>query len=77
MAAISRVYSIHRVAQMLGRDEDLLWELADQLEPEDGKIWVYDADEVETLAFTQAGIERLEEIIADQVHQRGLERPGS
>ncbi len=52
MAAISRVFSIRRVAQMLGHDEDLLWELADQLEPEDGKIWVYDADEVETLAST-------------------------
>ena len=77
MAAISRVYSIRRVAQMLGRDEDLLWELADQLEPEDGKIWVYDADEVETLAFTQAGIERLQEIIADQVDRRGFGRPAS
>ena len=52
MAAISRVYSIRRVAQMPGRDEDHPWEFADQLEPEDGKIWVYDADEVETLAFT-------------------------
>jgi hypothetical protein len=76
MAAISRVFSIRRVAQMLGRDEDLLWELADQFEPEDGKIWVYDADEVETLAFTWACIERLQEIIADQVDQRGFERPG-
>jgi len=33
---------------ILGRDEDLLWELSDQLEPEDGKLWVYDIDGAET-----------------------------
>src|SRR5437660_12148470 len=44
MAAISHVFTIRRAAQILGRDEDLLWELSDQLEPEDGKLWVYDID---------------------------------
>src|SRR5215831_634087 len=34
MAAISHVFTIRRAAQILGRDEDLLWELSDQLEPE-------------------------------------------
>src|SRR5262249_7065703 len=29
-------------------DEDLLWELSDQLEPEDGKLWVCDIDGAET-----------------------------
>src|SRR6266480_289724 len=36
MAAISHVFTIRRASQILGRDEDLLWELSDQLEPEDG-----------------------------------------
>ena len=43
--------------RFLGRDEDLLWELADQLEPEDGMLWVYDIDGVEIPAFTADGIE--------------------
>src|SRR5262245_17369405 len=48
MAAISHVFRIRRAAQILGRDEDLLWELSDQLEPEDGKLWVCDIDGAET-----------------------------
>ncbi|WP_245455139.1 MULTISPECIES: hypothetical protein [unclassified Mesorhizobium] len=40
MAAIAHVFMIRRVAQILGQDEDLLWDLSDQLEPEDGKLWV-------------------------------------
>src|SRR5262245_11801223 len=48
MAAISHVFTIRRAAQILGRDEDLLWELSDQLEPEDGKLGVCDIDGAET-----------------------------
>src|SRR5262249_16323584 len=48
MAAISHVFTIRRAAQILGRDGDLLWELSDQLEPEDGKLWVCDIDGAET-----------------------------
>ena len=44
MAAISYVFTIRRAAQILGRDEELLWDLSDQLEPEDGKLWVLDID---------------------------------
>ena len=51
MAAISHVFTIRRAAQILVRDEDLLWELSDQLEPEDGKLWVYAIDGAETPAF--------------------------
>jgi hypothetical protein len=55
----------------LGRDEDLLWELSDQLEPEDGKLWVYAIDGAETPAFTHDGIEALREIIKDQIDRAG------
>jgi hypothetical protein len=71
MAAIAHVFTIRRLAQILGRDEDLLWDLSDQLEPEDGVLWVYDIDGIETLAFSDAGIETLREIVKDQVDRTG------
>ena len=71
MAAISRVFTIRHAAQILGRDESLLWDLSDQLEPEDGMLWVYDIDGTEILAFTDVGIETLREIIRDQVDRTG------
>ena len=49
----------------------MLWDLADQLEPEDGKLWVYDIDGVEIPAFTADGIEALREIIKDQIDRAG------
>src|SRR5438093_1735381 len=67
MAAISHVFTIRRAAQILGHDEDLLWQLSDQLEPEDGKLWVYDIDGAETPAFTHDGIEALREIIISRI----------
>jgi hypothetical protein len=67
MAAISHVFTIRRAAQILGRDEDLLWNLLEQFEPEDGLLWVYDIDEVEVPAFTNFGLDNLREIIADQI----------
>ena len=70
MAAISYVFTIRRAAQILGRDEELLWDLSEQLEPEDGKLWVLDIEGAETLAFSQFGIENLREIIADQVDRK-------
>jgi hypothetical protein len=38
MAAPSYAFTIARAAEMLGEDEEWLWELADQLEPEDGRL---------------------------------------
>lgn len=51
---------------MLGEGEDLLWALADQMEPEDGLVWIHDTDERQTMAFTSFGLETLQELIADQ-----------
>jgi hypothetical protein len=67
MAAITRVYTIRMAAKMMGRTEDLLWDLSDQLEPEDGMLWIHDIDGIETLAFTDFGLENLQEIIGDQI----------
>ncbi len=66
MAAPSFVFTITRVAEMLGEDEEWLHKLAEQLEPEDGCLWVYDTGDRETLAFTQRGVESLKELIEDQ-----------
>ena len=71
MAAVTRVYTIRMAAQILGRAEDLLWDLSDQLEPEDGKLWIHDVDGTETMAFTDFGLENLQEIISDQIDRAG------
>ena len=34
------------------QDEDLLWQMSDDTEPEDGVLWIYDTGEIETRAFT-------------------------
>jgi hypothetical protein len=70
MAAISYVFTIRRAAQILGRDEELLWDLSDQLEPEDGMLWVNDVDGAQTLAFSEFGIDTLREIIAHQIDRK-------
>jgi hypothetical protein len=66
MAAISFVYTIARVAEMLGEDEEHLDDLALYMEPEDGRLWVYGTGEEATLAFTRDGVERLRELIAEE-----------
>ena len=67
MAAITRVFTIRRAAEILGCDEDLLWDISDQLDPEDGKLWIYDVDGIDSMAFTDFGLENLREIISDQI----------
>ena len=42
MAAPAHAITISRAAELLGEDEELLWDLADQMEPEDGLLWIYE-----------------------------------
>jgi hypothetical protein len=65
LAAISAVFTISHVATMLGEDEDWLHDLSIGMFPEDGCLWVYGIGEDGTPAFTQDGIEYLQQIIAD------------
>ncbi len=60
------MFTIARVALMLGEDEEWLHELAERLKPEDGCLWIYDIGERETLGFTERGVESLKELILDQ-----------
>jgi hypothetical protein len=66
MAAPSAVFTIAHVAEMLGEDEAWLDELAEQLEPEDGCLRIYDTDDRATLGFTMRGVENLKELSLDQ-----------
>jgi hypothetical protein len=66
MAAPGCVFTTARAAEMLGEAEEWLQELADQLEPEDGCLWIYDTQDRATLGFTERGIESLKELSLDQ-----------
>lgn len=64
---INKVHSVRTlalVARDLGKSEDWLADLALDLEPEDGLIWVYDPQhENGTMAFTVFGVENLLNLI--------------
>jgi hypothetical protein len=60
------MFTISRAAEILREDEELLWELADSLEPEDGCLWIYDTGDQQTIAFTDRGLECLRELIVDR-----------
>ena len=66
MPAISAVFTIGHVAKMLGEDEDWLHELSINMFPEDGCLHVYGIGEDSMTAFTEFGIECLQQIIDDE-----------
>ena len=66
VAAIAAVFTIGYVANILGENEDWLFELSINLLPEDGCLWVYGVGEDGVTAFTKDGIECLRQIIADE-----------
>ena len=66
LAAISAVFTIGYLANMLGEDEDWLYELSIDMFPEDGCLRVYGVGEDGVTAFTRDGIECLQQIIADE-----------
>jgi len=61
---VHHVSSIARVAKMLGEDEDWLWDIANEMDEEDGLIWIYGPGDESVMAFTDFGIETLTGIIA-------------
>jgi hypothetical protein len=60
---VHHVKTISRVAKELGEDEDWLFEIAIDMEIEDGVIWVCGVDEDGEMAFTDFGIENLIDLI--------------
>jgi hypothetical protein len=63
MAAPSAVFTIARVAAMLGEDEDWLSDVALEMDPEAGRMTIYGVDDEGTTGFTSFGIENLKELI--------------
>jgi hypothetical protein len=60
---VHHVTTINRVAEDLGEDEDWLRDVANEMEIEDGAIWIYGVGEHGIQAFTDFGIENLIELI--------------
>ena len=68
---VHSVTTISRVAIELGVDEDWLWDVVNEMEPEDGLIWVYGPGDDAGEAFSEDGTECLQELIA--IHKAHLE----
>lgn len=70
---INKVHSVRTialVAQELGEDEDWLADVAAEMEPEDGLIWVYSLDHEDgVMAFSQFGVESLRNLIAIAIYR--------
>jgi hypothetical protein len=58
---VHHVTTINRVADDLGEDEDWLRDVANEMDAEDGLIWIYGVGEDGVMAFTDFGIETLME----------------
>lgn len=72
---VHHVTTINRVADELSEDEDWLREIANDMEIEDGLIWVYGIGEDGVMAFTDFGIETLMELVRMQREDAKLLRP--
>lgn len=78
MAAPSHLYTMRRVAQTLGEPEELLHELAMEMQPEDGCVTVLGLGDVATTVFTPDGLEYLRELLIEYRNQpprRAARRP--
>ncbi|KAA3451435.1 hypothetical protein C7I87_06885 [Mesorhizobium sp. SARCC-RB16n] len=66
---VHHVHTVDRVARDLGVSEELIQDLTLGLEPEDGVIWVYGAnDDDGILAFTDEGVEEVE-LLLEEYHR--------
>jgi hypothetical protein len=60
---VHHVTTINRVASDLGENEDWLSDVANEMDIEDGVIWVYGVGDDGVMAFTDFGIENLIDLI--------------
>ena len=65
---VYRVRTINRVAKDLTEDVDFLFDVAIEMEPEDGLIWVHGLDDDSATAFTDDGVDSLVDLIKN--HRR-------
>ena len=60
---VSHITTISQVAKELGENEDWLFDVATEMDPEDGLIWVHGITDDGVMAFTDFGIENVIELI--------------
>jgi hypothetical protein len=60
---VSHIRIIDRVAKELGEDVDFLFDIALEMEPEDGVIWVHGFEDDSVMAFTDFGVDSLVELV--------------
>ena len=65
MAAVSRIFTMDCVAEMLGESQEWLEEIAIEMDPEDGLIYVVGKGDASMTAFSDFGIENLKELITE------------
>lgn len=69
---VSTVITLARVVADLGADEDTLFDIIDDMEPEDGLIWVHGLGDEACPAFTRDGIDEIKARIAARRAERDL-----
>ena len=62
------VTTLAKVAQEWEESEDLLHELTEQMDTEDGVIWIYGVEEHAVLTLSEDGIECLRDLLGE--HKR-------
>jgi hypothetical protein len=60
---VAHIKTVDLVAKELGEDVDTLYDVALEMEPEDGLIWVDGLDDDGVIAFTDFGVESLVELL--------------
>jgi hypothetical protein len=64
MGPVNKVSHVFTLGHVFGEDEEWLFEVAEEMDPEDGQLWVVGVGEDGVMAFTDDGIENLKELIA-------------
>jgi len=72
---VAYVSTIDRVAGQLGESVDFLHDVANEMDTEDGVIWVYGVGDDGIMAFTDFGIENLIELIKIHKELKSPEEP--
>lgn len=66
---VHAVSTLTLVARQLAVDQEWLAEIAIDMEPEDGLIWVHGPDDDSVMAFSEDGIDALQDLIREHKAQ--------
>ncbi len=69
---VRAVSTLPLVARQLGVDQDWLADIAADMDMEDGLIWVYGHDGDAIMAFSDDGIDTLQDLIREHSHNGNL-----